>query len=233
MEQNPINNTQPNIATPVANNQATPSPQQTTENPQEFQPQYQQQLNPQAPPQQNTQQFTEQPIIINTSIYNKETFLQSFSEIKKKYIHILILAFALLAIFTIKCFFSDYIAGNAFVCGLLVGLIVFTISYIKMLKKSSQAREASDAFLYGSVCQPVTYFYNTYFTSYNPQSQARFFMPYQNIIAINEYEDIYVLTLKANVAVLIHKNGFNLGNAEFFKTFIQSRVPITTKIKFK
>ena len=40
-------------------------------------------------------------------------------------------------------------------------------------------------------------------------------------------------TLKENLTVILQKNGFNLGNAELFKAFIQSRVPVTAKIKFK
>lgn len=225
MEQNPTNNTQQDITTPAKDNQATANQQPTTANQQSFQPQYQQQLNP--------QQATEQPIIINTCIYNTDNLTQAFSDAKKRYIRVLIYAFIGLAIFIINSFFSDSVAINAFAAGLFSGLIIVTFPFLKALKKSAQAKVNTDVFLYGSMCQPVTYFYNSYFTCYNPQSQARFFISYQNIVDIKEYNDIYIITLKENVTVLIQKNGFNLGNAEIFKAFIQSRVPVTTKIKFK
>ncbi len=237
MEQNPVNNTQLNNATPVANNQATPSPRPNTANQQGFQPQYQQQINPQPNqqpiPQQNTQQFTEQPVIINTCIHNNDVMVQLHSEAKKRYILITILAFIGLAICIINCFFSDSVAGSAFMCGFCFWLQVFTFSFMKAIKTSAQTKERGDILLFGAICQPVTYFYNNYFTCYNPQSQARFFTSYQNIVGITEAKDIYIITLKENLSVLIHKNGFNLGNAELFKAFIQTRVPITTKIKFK
>lgn len=229
MEQNQLNSTATDTAIPVAGNQATASQQPTTVDQQSFQPHHQQPFNA----QQNPQQIQEQPIIINTCIYNTDTLTQALSEAKKRYIGILISAFIGLVLFTVKSFFSDSVASNAFMCSFFLWLIVFTFAFMKTLKKSPQSKVNSDIFLYGSMCQSVTYFYTNYLTCYNPQSQARFFTSYQNIVGIKEYNDIYVITLKENVTVLIHKNGFNLGNAEYFKAFIQSRVSPDTKIKFK
>lgn len=102
MEQNHLNSTVPDTTIP-ADNQTTASQQPTTADQQSFQPQYQQPFNA----QQNPQQIQEQPIIINTCIYNTDTLTQALSEAKKRYIGILISAFIGLVLFTVKSFFSD------------------------------------------------------------------------------------------------------------------------------
>lgn len=219
MEQNPIPNT--------TNNQATQSPQLHLENQQGSAPEYQ---------QPNPQQVAEQPVIINNCIYTKEILLQAYSKIMKKYIFILIFSFVGLVTTGIMCFSSDSsarIAENAFLAGLFFWFIIFTISFMRSIKATTKQREKADMLLYGAISQPVAYFYNNHLSVYNPQSQARFSVPYQAIIDITEYKDIYVITLQEKVTVLIHKNGFSLRNEDFFKAFIESKASTLAKIKFK
>lgn len=223
MEQNPINSTQSN----ATNNQATPSPQQHIDNQQGSAPQYQ---------QPNPQQASEQPVIINNCMYTKEVLLQAYSKIMKKYIFILIFSFVGLVTTGTTCFFSDSsvrIAENAFLAGLFFWFIIFTFSFMRSIKLTTKQREKADMLLYGAISQPIVYFYNNHLTFYNPQSQARFSVPYQAIIDITEHKDIYVITLQEKVTVMIHKNGFSLRNEDFFRAFIESKASPLAKIKFK
>ena len=204
MEQNQINNNQSN---------------NTNLNQQVFQPQYINNAN---------QQPVEQPIIINTCESNKDVLLQTASKTNRTLTILIISTTVLWVLYSVmKWSNTGYFSWTPLL------LIVWLILLKRSIKKSANLTERRDTFLYGTVTHRTVYFYNNHLVSYCHETQGRFQINYQAILSITEQKDIYIITLPEKIIIPIHKNGFNLGNAEFFKNFIQSRVSTTTEIKFK
>ena len=86
--------------------------------------------------------------------------------------------------------------------------------------------------LYHATVKTNIKFYSEYIIGLNCQTNGETKTEYSQIVKIKETNHLFLLYLRANLVILVGKNGFTKGNAEEFRQYISQRVP-NAKIKMK
>lgn len=113
---------------------------------------------------------------------------------------------------------------------LLISLGVFLYLVIPRLETKKTLKRDNE--LYHTTVKTNIKFYSEYIIGLNCQTNGETKTEYSQIVKIKETNHLFLLYLRANLVILVDKNGFTKGNAEEFRQYISQSVP-NAKMKLK
>lgn len=133
------------------------------------------------------------------------------------YIILAVLYFALA--FFIYFYFYDIIPAVIIaVMGVFFGFYPIIRLHIIINKQQKQFMS-----LYNEIPESITHFYDDRLVSTSLTNKSEISVEYDKIIKLKQTKNLYLLTLKEKIILMVDKNGFEKGTCEEFEEFIVSK----------
>lgn len=130
------------------------------------------------------------------------------------YITLALLYFAL-ALLMYFYFYDIIPAVIIAVCGIFLGFYPIIRLHIITTKQQKQFLS-----LYSETPESITWFYDDHIKSTSLTNKSEITVDYDKIIKLKQTKNLYLLTMKEKVILMIDKNGFEKGTCEEFEKFI-------------
>lgn len=154
----------------------------------------------------------------NTCVYTKENLCQLAP--RTKYI-------ALIILLGLPGLIMLFLPGEYYKkCGivLLIGAVfAYVIYHLKGAGVNKTYRRSQE--IYHGDQEIKTAFYDDYFMLYNVSERGEIKLEYSRIVKITTTENLYLLVLPENLAIMIDKGGFTKGTGNDFLKFIREKAP--------